>query len=225
MNSARRAKLVLVLQGIVACIICAPFIQGQQSASSTQFGQRPLSAGSTVGAAGPIGGAGSGGGPTWGAGKGSFGSGVQHGGIWHDNGPSLGAGPGTGNSAQARPPATSPLPSGSGLPSGLSPSTPTSAHAGAASGAVHPFHSISSHASGASVMHRGVMPGSRVRSHATAGSEWRVASHDRASTRGGARQTSGVATSMPKQSVTGSSHLDLGLDTGLPVNGVGHQVP
>jgi hypothetical protein len=225
MNSERRANLVLVLQGIVACIICAPLMQSQQPASSSQFGQRPPSAGSTVGATAPIGGAGFGGGSSWGAGKGSFGVGVQHGGIWHDNGPSFGAAAGSGGSTQARPSATSALPSAAGLPSGFAPSTPSSFHGSTASGAVHPLHSTSFHTFGAPVIHHGVTSGSRGRSRATAGSEWRVSSHGRASTREGARQTPGVTTSMPKQSVTGNSHLDLGLDTGLPANGVGHQAP
>jgi hypothetical protein len=225
MNSERTAKSVLVLHGIVAFVICASLLHGQQSASSTQFGQRPPSAGSTGSAASPIGGAGSGGGSSWGAGKGSFGTGVQHGGMWHDDGPSLGSAAGSGTSTQARPSAASGLPSGGGLPSGFSPSTPSSSHGSAESGAVRSFHSPSVRASGYSVIHHGVASPSRGRSHATAGSEWRVASHGRASTRDGARQSSGVTTSMPKQSVKGNSHLDLGLDTGLPANGVGHQTP
>lgn len=75
MNSEKRAKAVLILQGILACSICGPGMQGQQATSSTHFGQRPPSAGSTVGATAPIGGQGSGGGSSWGAGRGSFGSG------------------------------------------------------------------------------------------------------------------------------------------------------
>jgi hypothetical protein len=225
MNFEKRAMSALVLQALVACVICVPLEQGQQAASSTQFGQRPPSSGSPVGTTAPIGGAGAGGGSSWGAGKGSFGTGVQPGGIWHDNGPSFGAAAGSAKSMQAQPSAASALPSGGGLPSGFSPSTPGSFHRSAGSGAGRSLRSTGIHSSGASVVHHGVTSGSRGRSHTTAGSEWRVASHGRASTREGARQTPGVTTSMPKQSVKSNSHLDLGLETGLPANGVGHQAP
>jgi hypothetical protein len=226
MNSEKRARAVLILQGILVCSICVPGVQGQEAKSSAHFGQRPPSAGSTVGATAPIGGQGSGGGSSWRAGSGSFGTGVQQGGIWHDDGPSLGpAATGAGSSTQVRPSATSAHASGAGVPSGFSSSTPSSFHANAGTGATRSFHSTAGHFSGASVIGHGVMAGSKGRSHAAAGSQWRVASSGHGSARAGTRRPSGVTTSMPKQSVTGNSHLDLGLDMGLPTKGVGHQSP
>jgi hypothetical protein len=226
MNSEKRAKSLLILLGIVACSICVPAVQGQQATSSARFGQRPPGTGSTVGATAPIGGQGAGGGSSWGAGRGSFGSGVQPGGVWHDDGPRLGAAAGgAGSSTEGRRSRTSALPSSSATPSGFSPSTPSSFHGNAGSGAARSFHSASGRPSGASIIHRGISSGAKGRSHAASGLKWRVASLDSGSARQGTRRSSGVTTSVPKQSVTGNSHLDLELDTGLSTKDVGRQSP
>ena len=216
MNSEWKSKSVSILLGIVACPICLPAVQGQQAASSTRFGQAPLHTSSTAGATAPIH---SGGGSSWGAGGGSFGSSVQPGGIWHDDGPSLGVAGGAGSSTQSRRTASSGLPSGGTVPSGFSISAPSNLHG--TTGGVHSSHTTSRHSPGASVVHHGITSRAKGRGHGAAGSRWRVASLGSGSARQGTRRTSGVTTSMPRQSVTGNSQLGLGLDTGLPANGVG----
>jgi len=219
MNSEWRSKSASILLGIVACSICLPAGQGQQAASSTRFGQAPPRTGSTAGATAPIR---SGGGSSWGAGGGSFGSSVQRGGIWHDDGPSLGAAPGgVGRSTQTRPSAVSELPAGGSAPPGFSSPSPSSFHASSSAGVARSFHSTSGHSFGAPVVHHGIASRAKGRGHGAAGSRWRVASLGSSSAKLGTRRTSGVTTSMPRQSVNRNSQLGLGLDTGLPAKGVG----
>jgi hypothetical protein len=138
MSFGRNAKPVPVPLCIIAYFVSMPALfLAQQGASATHFGPSALHTSSTIGSVSSGRAAQAGGSSSWTAGKGSFRSSVQPGGVWHE-GSTLGTAPRYGGSSPlARRPAEAGFASSGNLGSGSLSPRPTGLRGGAPSGAAH----------------------------------------------------------------------------------------
>jgi hypothetical protein len=102
MIRCKKVNAASILLLIGACFICPHPVPAQQPQDASHFGANEVGSGSTTSVGVPVRVTGSGGKSTWGAGKQSFGTSVQTGGVWRD-GAALGAAtPGTRTAKQDR---------------------------------------------------------------------------------------------------------------------------
>jgi len=226
MNREAKATTVSIFVCATMCLISLTPGRAQESGSS-HFGAGTQHSFSSAGAAVPAQSVGASGSSTWGAGKGSFKSSAQPGGIWSD-GSTLSASPGASHRAtQVLTPAAGAPAFGAVRPGSSSASKARTVRGNTAPGMANLSHSSSDQRFGTKTSSHSPISGPSGMSHPVGGSRGRVGSLGRSTGRGKAPASPGLTSRMAQHPSTlkssPSSSLKRGLDTGPSKTGVGVQ--
>jgi hypothetical protein len=226
MNRETKVSSVSIILCAIACLMSLNAVQAQQPGSS-RFGAGTQHTVSTAGSGVPARSAGTSGSSTWEAGKGSFTSSAQPGGIWSD-GSSFSASPGVAHSAtQVLSPAASAPAFGAARSGNSSGSKVKPVGGNTASGMAHLSRSSPSQRFGTAAS--GHSPVSRASgiNHPIGGSRGRTGSFGRGAGREKSPESHGLTSKVAQHPSTWrptpSSSLKSGLDTGLINTGAGVQ--
>lgn len=226
MNRETKTASVSIFVCALVCLISLNAMQAQESGSS-HFGAGRQHSVSPAGAGVPARSVGASGGSTWGAGKGSFKSSAQPGGIWSD-GSSVSASPGVGHGAtQVLAPAAAAPALGAGRSGSLSASNARIVRGNTAPGLAHLSHSSPDRRFGTTASGHSPISRPSGMSHPIGGSRGRVGSLGRGAGRGKTQKSTSLTSTVGQYPSTWrptpSSSLKSGLDTGLSKKGAGAQ--